>query len=82
MILPTVIISPIRGPLKQFCLALKDNGLVMCHPGTVDDDPRAVDRLIGPPEVEYAYFASAEYIEELSDIGVTPSRYRRELNAA
>ena len=74
--------KPYSGRMKQFCLGLKDNGLVMCHPGIVEDDLRTIDRLTDPREVEYAYFASAEYIEELSDIGVTPSRYRRELNAA
>jgi predicted glycoside hydrolase/deacetylase ChbG (UPF0249 family) len=55
-----------RGPafgdlLRGFLEALPDGGLVMCHPGFVDDILVGLDPLTGQREREHAYLASDDF---------------------
>jgi chitin disaccharide deacetylase len=53
-----------------FVDGMPTGGLVMCHPGTVDDTLRAVDPLTDIREREYAYLASAAFPRVLVQAGV------------
>lgn len=44
--------------MRQFLDDLPDGGLIMCHPGFVDDTLRELDPLTDQREREYAYLAS------------------------
>lgn len=44
--------------MRQFLDGLPDGGLIMCHPGFVDDTLRELDPLTDQREREYAYLAS------------------------
>lgn len=63
--------QPEFGPLMEsFLDDLPDGGLVMCHPGFVDDVLISLDPLAGQREREYAYLAGDEFIAMLSRNGV------------
>ena len=47
--------------LRGFLDAVPDGGLVMCHPGFVDDTLRAVDPLTDLREREHAFLASDRF---------------------
>jgi predicted glycoside hydrolase/deacetylase ChbG (UPF0249 family) len=50
-----------------FLDGLSENGLVMCHPGIVDDDLRNLDPLTTLREHEYAYFRSDPFLRALEE---------------
>ena len=54
-----------------FLDGLPDNGLVMCHPGHVDDELRRLDPLTTEREREYAYFADDGFPAVLAARGMT-----------
>ena len=63
--------QPEFGPLMEsFLDDLPDGGLVMCHPGFVDDVLISLDPLAGQREREYAYLAGDEFIAMLLRNGV------------
>jgi predicted glycoside hydrolase/deacetylase ChbG (UPF0249 family) len=49
--------------------------VVMCHPGTVDDELRAVDSLTTPREAERHFFESPAFVAMLARHGLTPQRF-------
>jgi predicted glycoside hydrolase/deacetylase ChbG (UPF0249 family) len=49
---------------------LPEGGLVMCHPGFVDDELRRLDPLTDLREREYAYLASEAFIQTMDARGV------------
>jgi predicted glycoside hydrolase/deacetylase ChbG (UPF0249 family) len=57
-----------------FLEGLPDGGLVMCHPGLVDDELRRRDPLTTLREAEYAYFGGAEFPAALAAKGVALNR--------
>ena len=54
----------------RFLDALPDGGLVMCHPGFVDDELRRLDPLTTLREKEYAFFADDSFPALLAARGV------------
>jgi predicted glycoside hydrolase/deacetylase ChbG (UPF0249 family) len=54
-----------------FIERLPAGGVVMCHPGFVDQALRSRDLLTAPREAEYAYFAGDAYPSALARAGVT-----------
>jgi predicted glycoside hydrolase/deacetylase ChbG (UPF0249 family) len=56
---------------QTFLEGLSENGLVMCHPGTVDDDLRRLDPLTTLREDEYAYFKSDTFLRALDERGLS-----------
>jgi predicted glycoside hydrolase/deacetylase ChbG (UPF0249 family) len=64
--------SPDFGPLmQQFLEGLPDGGLVMCHPGFVDDTLRELDPLTTQREQEHAFLASDDFPQLLAANNVT-----------
>jgi predicted glycoside hydrolase/deacetylase ChbG (UPF0249 family) len=55
----------------QFLNGLPQEGVVMCHPGFVDDELKALDPLTNLREREYAYFAGDAFPEVLREKRVT-----------
>ena len=55
----------------KFLDSLPDGGLVMCHPGIVDDTLVALDPLTTLREREYDYFRSADFTAALSARAIT-----------
>jgi chitin disaccharide deacetylase len=53
----------------SFLDGLPDGGLVMCHPGKVDDELRRLDPLTTLRECEYAYFLSQDFVRVLAERG-------------
>jgi hypothetical protein len=53
----------------QFLDGLPDGGLVMCHPGKVDDELRRLDPLTTLRECEYAYLLSQDFLRVLAERG-------------
>jgi chitin disaccharide deacetylase len=49
----------------HFLDRLPDGGLIMCHPGQVDDELRELDSLTDLRETEYRYFASDAFLDLL-----------------
>ena len=47
--------------MRQFLDGLPDGGLIMCHPGFVDDTLRDLDPLTDQREREYAYLAGDDF---------------------
>lgn len=45
----------------RFLDSLSDGGVVMCHPGFVDDELNRLDPLTGLREAEYAYFMTDDF---------------------
>lgn len=64
--------APDFGPLMaRFLDGLPDGGLVMCHPGYVDDVLLDLDPFTDQREREYAYLASDEFVQLLDENNVT-----------
>lgn len=51
----------------RFLDSLSDGGLVMCHPGFVDDELIRLDPLTGLREPEYAYFMTDDFPRMLAE---------------
>jgi chitin disaccharide deacetylase len=49
----------------QFLDRLPDGGLIMCHPGRVDDELKKLDSLTDLRETEFRYFASDAFLDLL-----------------
>ncbi|HEX2655458.1 MAG TPA: ChbG/HpnK family deacetylase [Xanthobacteraceae bacterium] len=54
----------------RFLQGIPDGGLIMCHPGKVDDELRRLDPLTDLREQEYAYFLGNEFPSALNAAGV------------
>lgn len=66
--------APDFGPLMaRFLDGLPDGGLVMCHPGYVDDVLIDLDPFTDQREREYAYLASDAFVQLLDESNVTLS---------
>ena len=64
--------SPDFGELmRQFIAGLPEGGLVMCHPGFVDDTLAGLDPLTTQREAEHAYLAGSEFPPLLAANNVT-----------
>ncbi|WP_027580182.1 ChbG/HpnK family deacetylase [Bradyrhizobium sp. Ai1a-2] len=64
--------SPDFGPLmRQFLEGLPDGGLVMCHPGFVDEMLKELDPLTTQRENEHAYLGSEHFPQLLAANNVT-----------
>jgi hypothetical protein len=50
----------------SFLDGLPDGGVIMCHPGTVDDELRRLDPLTDLRELEYAYFSGDAFAQLLA----------------
>lgn len=61
---------------KKFCRSQKRNGIIMCHPGFVDDELREADELTDQRTVEHDFFMSAEFLESLERAELFVSRFR------
>ncbi|RXG94886.1 ChbG/HpnK family deacetylase [Bradyrhizobium zhanjiangense] len=57
--------------MRQFLEGLPEGGLVMCHPGFVDDVLVGLDPMTDVREREQAYFAGDAFPRLLADSGVT-----------
>jgi len=57
--------------MRQFLDGLPDGGLVMCHPGFVDDVLVSLDPMTNVREREHAYLAGDAFPRLLTDSGVT-----------
>lgn len=57
--------------MRQFLDGLPDGGLVMCHPGFVDDILAGLDPMTDVREREHAYLKSDAFARLLTDSGVT-----------
>jgi len=57
--------------MRQFLESLPDGGLVMCHPGFVDDVLIGLDPMTEVREREHAYLAGDAFPRLLTDSGVT-----------
>lgn len=57
--------------MRQFLDGLPDGGLVMCHPGFVDDVLVGLDPMTDVREREHAYLAGDAFPRLLADSGVT-----------
>jgi len=57
--------------MRGFLASLPGGGLVMCHPGFVDDTLRALDPLTDQREREYAYFAGDDFPRLLDELGIS-----------
>jgi chitin disaccharide deacetylase len=53
--------TPFADRFARFLDKLPDGGLVMCHPGQVDDELRRLDPVTDQRAREYAFFASDEF---------------------
>jgi predicted glycoside hydrolase/deacetylase ChbG (UPF0249 family) len=54
--------QPDFGPLmRQFLDRLPEGGLIMCHPGEVDETLRSLDPLTAQREHEYAFLSGADF---------------------
>jgi predicted glycoside hydrolase/deacetylase ChbG (UPF0249 family) len=54
----------------RFLKGLPDGGLIMCHPGFVDDTLKSLDSLTTLREHEFAFFSSDAYLDLLAEHGV------------
>jgi chitin disaccharide deacetylase len=55
----------------RFLENLPDGGVVMCHPGRVDDELRRLDPLTDLRETEYQYFSGEAFPRALAAAGLT-----------
>ncbi len=56
---------------ERFLDGLPDGGVIMCHPGVVDDVLRQCDNLLTPREHEYAYLGGELFPQRLAAANVT-----------
>lgn len=61
--------QPFSANFAAFLRGLPDGGVVMCHPGFVDETLRARDPLLEQRESEYAFFSGEEYSATLERAG-------------
>jgi predicted glycoside hydrolase/deacetylase ChbG (UPF0249 family) len=54
----------------SFLNGLPENSVVMCHPGTVDDELKRLDQLTTLREKEYAYFSDERFPAVLESHGI------------
>jgi len=54
----------------RFLSGLPDGGLIMCHPGVVDTELKALDSLTILREQEFAYFSSDAFLQVLAEHNV------------
>ena len=59
---------PYGDLFKRFLIGLTDKGLVMCHPGYVDDELRAVDGLTDQRQREFDFLSSEHVFESIPTI--------------
>ena len=57
------------GRFAQFLRGMPDGGLIMCHPGHVDDELRRLDPLTDLREREYAYLSGDDFAALLEGQG-------------
>ena len=57
--------------MRCFLAPLPDGGLVMCHPGFVDDTLRELDPLTDQREREHAYLAGDDFPRLLDELGIS-----------
>jgi predicted glycoside hydrolase/deacetylase ChbG (UPF0249 family) len=62
--------AQIAALFPRFLAGLPDGGVVMCHPGEVDDELRRLDPLTDLRAREYAYLAGDEFAALLLAHGV------------
>ena len=65
--------AQIAALFPRFLDGLPDGGVVMCHPGEVDDELRRLDPLTDLRAREHAYFAGEDFAALLQSQGVTLS---------
>jgi hypothetical protein len=65
--------AQIAALFPRFLAGLPDGGVVMCHPGEVDDELRRLDPLTDLRAREHAYLASDEFAALLQSQGVALS---------
>lgn len=58
----------------RFLSGLPDGGLIMCHPGVVDTELKALDSLTTLREQEFAYFGSDAFLQVLAEHNVALAR--------
>ena len=58
----------------RFLSGLPDGGLIMCHPGFVDAELKALDSLTTLREHEFAFFNSDAFPKVLAEHGVALAR--------
>lgn len=61
---------------RRFLQGAARRPLIMCHPGLVDDTLRAVDPVVEPRALEYDYFASSRFADDLAAAGWRLGRFR------
>src|SRR6478736_1534191 len=66
----------------RFLSGLPDGGLVMCHPGFVDTELKALDSLTTLREHEFAFFSSEAFPKSLAEHGVALAHPTGELDGA
>ncbi len=57
--------------MKQFLTGLPEDGLVMCHPGFVDDTLKGLDPLTTQRETEHRYLAGDDFVALLALNNIT-----------
>ncbi len=57
--------------MRQFLAGLPEDGLVMCHPGFVDETLKSLDPLTTQREIEYGYLAGSDFTGLLALNNVT-----------
>jgi predicted glycoside hydrolase/deacetylase ChbG (UPF0249 family) len=65
--------AQIAALFPRFLAGLPDGGVVMCHPGEVDDELRRLDPLTDLRAREYAYFLGEDFAALLRSQGVSLS---------
>jgi predicted glycoside hydrolase/deacetylase ChbG (UPF0249 family) len=65
--------SDFAALMQQFVQGLPEGGLVMCHPGVVDDVLLSLDPLTAQREREYAFLGSEQFPRLLAANGITLS---------
>ena len=64
-----------REAMRHFLIGTKENMIVMCHPGFVDEQLTRLDSLTWQREAEYKLLASEEYTKLLAEHRVTIGRF-------
>ena len=67
---------PYGDLFRRFLIGLAGKGLVMCHPGHVDDALRAVDSLTDQRQREFDFLSSEDFSLALEEAGVRLSRFQ------
>jgi len=60
----------------RFCTGLTRNGLIMCHPGYVDEELRRADSLTDQRTVEHDFLGSDGFLETLKNANLEVARYQ------